>query len=652
MSQHTTGQINKSTIHSLKVENNDTSTIYTTYIYSIPTEYDISPIFRTPEAREYLSNSTQQKINSKQPLTRAELNQYNQKKFKIDLSTPVTLNALATAGYQPTAIQEAQSQDESTKPLYDFLVHNKAPNNKDKTKVRKLARQCFVIDNIVYRKGGIYNKQLVVPTCLQSELLASFHDAPWSGHYGVSQTLHRLAKHYWWPGMSTSVYTYVRACNNCQMRNIPPNMTIRQPAIHDTIPKLFERLSIDIQGEFTKSAKGNKFIVTFICLYSRWTEVFAVKAIQAITIAKLLVEEIILRYGPIQSLSSDRADNLIGNIIRETCKLFRVNKIDIAAYHPEANAHVERVHRVYNDAISKYLNAKQDNWDVYLPYIQWAYRTAKHSETGATPYELVFGRDPPDFADFTLLTTPSTKVPVGAREWISTLKERLKATRKHAEELAQKQKEKLLANSTTAIRTFNVGDKVLIRNHVKLHGTKTNTKTQKWQPRFIGPYKITERYSQTQYLMKHLGDPHDLRVRSIDDIKRYYEQPYQSTNVDTDNLTLIGETNDWDTIDQVEEKEIDFIHGKRYLQSYKWNNQLKIYYLVRYKNKGPESDEWLPEDNFLHAKGVINDYEAKIKANNIQIPYYKETKTKRVTWTIHSLYQADYINGLRGRQPL
>ena len=56
-------------------------------------------------------------------------------------------------------------------------------------------------------------------------------------------------------------------------------------------------------------------------------------------------------------------------------------------------------------------------------------------------------------------------------------------------------------------------------------------------------------------------------------------------------------------------KEIDFIHGKRYLQFYKWNNQLKVYYLVRYKNKGPESDGWLPEDNFLHAKGVINDYE-------------------------------------------
>ena len=67
--------------------------------------------------------------------------------------------------------------------------------------------------------------------------------------------------------MSTSVYGYVRACDECQMRNITPNMTIRQQEIGDTNPKLFERVSIEILGEFTKSSKGNnglRFNIDFL----------------------------------------------------------------------------------------------------------------------------------------------------------------------------------------------------------------------------------------------------------------------------------------------------------------------------------------------------------------------------------------------------
>lgn len=97
--------------------------------------------------------------------------------------------------------------------------------------------------------------------------------------------------------------------------------------------------------------------------HSRWIEGFAIKEISASTIAKLLVEQVVLRFGPVHSLLSDRGSNFMSQITREVCKLFRIQKIDIAAYHPESNAHVERIHRVHLDMLSKYVNSDHTDWD-------------------------------------------------------------------------------------------------------------------------------------------------------------------------------------------------------------------------------------------------------------------------------------------------
>ena len=36
---------------------------------------------------------------------------------------------------------------------------------------------------------------------------------------------------------------------------------------------------------------------------------------------------------------------------------------------------------------------KQSNWDKYLPYVMFAYRSSVHKTTGYTPFHLMFGRE-------------------------------------------------------------------------------------------------------------------------------------------------------------------------------------------------------------------------------------------------------------------
>jgi len=45
--------------------------------------------------------------------------------------------------------------------------------------------------------------------------------------------------------------------------------------------------------------------------------------------------------------------------------------------------------------ITKFVNGRQDNWDVYLPAFLYAYRMSLHKSMGHTPNKAMLGRTPP-----------------------------------------------------------------------------------------------------------------------------------------------------------------------------------------------------------------------------------------------------------------
>ena len=104
-------------------------------------------------------------------------------------------------------------------------------------------------------------------------------------------------------------------------------------------------------GPFTPSAKGNRFIVVITDYFTRWPEAFPVPHAQAPLVAKILVDQIVFTHGAPRYLMSDRGQNFLSKLIKETAQLLNIAKINTSGYRPQCNSVVERFNATSSNAI-------------------------------------------------------------------------------------------------------------------------------------------------------------------------------------------------------------------------------------------------------------------------------------------------------------
>lgn len=99
---------------------------------------------------------------------------------------------------------------------------------------------------------------------------------------------------------------------------------------------------------------------------------------RAETVAKVIVRDIVSRYGV---LHSDRGANFEGKVMKELSSLLRMRKVKTTAYHPQCDGLVERLNQTILTMLSKHVADHQKDWDMWLPCVLLAYRSAKQSST-------------------------------------------------------------------------------------------------------------------------------------------------------------------------------------------------------------------------------------------------------------------------------
>jgi len=88
----------------------------------------------------------------------------------------------------------------------------------------------------------------------------------------------------------------------------------------------FERLHVDITRPHPRSRRGSVFNLTVTDSFTKFCEAFPLPNKEANTVARVLVEQVICRYGTPIALLTDCGKKVDGKLMTEVCKLLDVNK--------------------------------------------------------------------------------------------------------------------------------------------------------------------------------------------------------------------------------------------------------------------------------------------------------------------------------------
>ena len=231
-------------------------------------------------------------------------------------------------------------------------------------------------------------QRVVVPQLRRREILELTHKGLVGGHFSHKKMTECLLQHFTWPGLRSEVKRYCAACPDCQRagRALQPRVPMVETPIISTP---YQRLAYDLVGPLTRTKSGHKYILTVMCVGTRFPYVVPLKRVDAVTVAEGLTE-VISHTGIPKELLTDQGSVFTGKLTKQVCELLSIKHLKTTAYHPQSNGILERWHGALKGMLRK-LGGVGREWDCLLKFCLLCYRSTPHTATGFSPFELVHG---------------------------------------------------------------------------------------------------------------------------------------------------------------------------------------------------------------------------------------------------------------------
>ncbi|CAG2212114.1 unnamed protein product [Mytilus edulis] len=421
-------------------------------------------------------------------------------------------------------------------------------------------------DDLVFRhfydnERKVVKLQAIIPLSERKQVLHYCHDAKYSGHLGMRKTLEKIRQSYYWPGLQADVRAYVAGCDKCAMRKTPTKKKRAPMAIVETSSPM-ERLATDILGELPETENGNRYILVVSDYYTKWTESFPMPNMEASTVVKIIVEEVIARFGVPSWIHSDQGRQYESRLFQEVCKVLDIKKTRTTPYHPQSDGMVERFNKTLATMLSAYVQEHQRDWDKYIPFVMMAYRASEHDTTGQTPNRLMFGRESTTPLDILYEMPPSIKG-IPQHKWAWELKERLEDAHSFVRQRmpGEMRRQKRYHDLKLSYESFRSGDQVYVYFPVRKTG-KSPKLTCFWR----GPFTILEKSGDLTYKVD-CGIRGTPQIIHVDRIKLKHKQVLRGEmyeDIDNPQVTEPREADIFDdVIDQDDRIGIEEESGRR-----------------------------------------------------------------------------------------
>ena len=196
--------------------------------------------------------------------------------------------------------------------------------------------------------------------------------------------------------MNVCTRWWLRHCLRSQERRTP-RLTVRWPIITMPPPEgpgVAE--CVDYFGPLPATPGGNIYILPLTDRFSRWADMFPCTAAEftAEGTANVLMNQYIPLWGCPRTILSDNRLQFCSKLSQAIYQLLDVHKRATSCYHPNCNGGVERVNHTMAQMLAMIVNERQDDWNLHLPYVKFAYNNSVSAATGLGPNEVHMGRLP------------------------------------------------------------------------------------------------------------------------------------------------------------------------------------------------------------------------------------------------------------------
>lgn len=107
---------------------------------------------------------------------------------------------------------------------------------------------------------------------------------------------------------------------------------------------------------------------------------------------QVLLYEVVLKYGLPARLISDNGSNYISEAMTMVCSRLGISRSLTSVEHPQSDGLVERMNRTLKTSLSIVVGNDLKTWAQHLPFVVFAYNTAKQASTRFSPFQVMFGR--------------------------------------------------------------------------------------------------------------------------------------------------------------------------------------------------------------------------------------------------------------------
>ncbi|WVZ89282.1 hypothetical protein U9M48_035708 [Paspalum notatum var. saurae] len=357
-------------------------------------------------------------------------------------------------------------------------------------------KACFTLDD----QGVLWFKnRLVVPKDmeLRKKILDEAHTSVLTMHPGSNKMYQDLKQKFWWIRMKREIAKvkadHLKPAGMLQPLDIPAWK--------------WEDVHMDFVVGLPRTQKGYDSIWVIIDRFTKSGHFLPVKTdYRANTYAELYIAKIVSLHGVPRTITSDRGSVFVSRFWEQLQNALGTKLIHSSTYHPQTSGQVERVNQIVEDMLRACALTYSTKWDECLPLAEFAYNNSYQKSLNMAPFEALYGR--------------RCRTPLNWSESGNSAQSRQKS----------------YSDMRRRPLVFEKSDHVYLRVS-PMKGVHRFGVKGKQAPRYVGPFKITEKCEPVAYrieLPPHLAAMHD--VFHVSQLKKCLRVPEEE--VDTSQVQI------------------------------------------------------------------------------------------------------------------